>query len=70
VAGLNFTPIDQNLFIYTRDSLIVYDSEKGSAVSSAFKKPAPVAMLLGKSIFNTKENKCYIYEAFNYQFKK
>jgi len=65
VAGLNFTPIDQNLFIYTRDSLIVYDSEKGSAVSTTFKKPAPVAMLLGKSIFNTKENKCYIYEAFN-----
>ncbi len=65
VAGLNFTPIDQNLFIYTRDSLIVYDSERGSAVSSAFKKPAPVAMLLGKSIFNAKEDKCYIYEAFN-----
>jgi len=65
VAGLNFTPVDQNLFIYTRDSLIVYDSERGSAVSTAFKKPAPVAMLLGKSIFNTKEDKCYIYEAFN-----
>jgi len=65
VAGLNFTTVGQKLFIYTRDSLIVYDSEKSNAVSTAFKKRAPVAMLLGKSIFNAREDKCYIYEAFN-----
>lgn len=65
VAGLNFSPVDQKLLIYTRDSLIEYDSENGYAATTAFKKPMPVTMLLGKSIFNTKENKCYVYEAFN-----
>ncbi|WP_183574876.1 kelch repeat-containing protein [Mucilaginibacter sp. X5P1] len=65
VAGLNFTPIDQKLFIFTRDSIIFYDSENGSAIASAFKKPSPVPLLLGKSIFNTRENKCYIYEVYH-----
>jgi two-component SAPR family response regulator len=65
VAGLNFTPIDQKLFIFTRDSILFYDSENGSTVSSAFKKPSPVPLLLGKSIFNTKENKCYVYEVYH-----
>ncbi len=65
VAGLNFTSIDNKLFIFTRDSIIFYDSENGSIVASAFKKQSPVPLLLGKSIFNARENKNYIYEVYH-----
>jgi DNA-binding SARP family transcriptional activator len=65
VAGLNFNTNDQNLFIFKRDSLITFDSELKRATVTAYKNKLPVSMVLGKSIFNAKENKCYIYELFD-----
>jgi len=64
VAGLNFDPNNQQLIIYRRDSLIQFDSEQCYATTIAYKSPLPVPLLLGKSIFNAKQNKCYVYEAY------
>lgn len=65
VAGLNFNPINQNLFIFKRDSLITFDSESKRAIATPYQNKLPVPMVLGKSIFNARENKCYIYELFD-----
>lgn len=65
VAGLNFDAENQQLFIYKRDSLVVYHPDTRSQQVIPFKNPLPVPMLLGKSIFNQRDNKCYVYEAFD-----
>lgn len=65
VAGLNFNTLNQSLFIFKRDSLITFDPELKATTASAYNTPMPVPMVLGKSIFNAKENKCYVYELFD-----
>lgn len=65
VAGLNFNTLDQSLFIFSRDSLITFNSGTEPAVSRAYKNKMPVQMVLGKSIYNPRLNKCYIYELFD-----
>jgi len=65
VAGLNFNPIDQRLFIFTRDSLITFDPASKHAEATAYANKLPVNLVLGKSIVNTRENKCYVYELFD-----
>jgi len=65
VAGLNFNTKDQSLFIFTKDSLITYDARLKRASAQAYKNKLPVPMVLGKSIFNAKENKLYLYELFD-----
>ena len=67
VAGLNFNPLDQNLSILSKDSLITFNAENRDIVARPYKNPMPVNMVLGKNIINTKENKCYIYELFDVQ---
>jgi two-component SAPR family response regulator len=62
VAGLNFDVNQQALFMYKTDSLIIYDAQGGNTTSKAYKNPLPVKLLLGKSIINNKQNKCYVYE--------
>lgn len=65
VAGLNFDPLDQDLFIFTRDSLIQYDPEWKRLSATPYANKLPVPMVLGKSIFNAREDKCYVYELFD-----
>ncbi|HEY4338127.1 MAG TPA: hypothetical protein VGM89_19605 [Puia sp.] len=65
VAGLNFNPADQRLFIFTRDSLITFDPASKRAEAAAYANKLPVNLVLGKSIVNTRENKCYVYELFD-----
>ena len=65
VAGLNFDPLDQRLFIFSRDSLITYDPATGEKSGLPYANPMPVPMVLGKSIFNARQNKCYVYELFD-----
>jgi hypothetical protein len=65
VAGLNFDPRDQDLFIFTKDSLITFDPEGKRASATPYANKLPVPMVLGKSIFNARENKCVIYELFD-----
>jgi two-component SAPR family response regulator len=62
VAGLNFNTVDQTLIIFKSDSLITYDMQHDHILSRPFQNKLPVPLLLGKSIINTKENKCYVYE--------
>ena len=65
VAGLNFNPLDQNLFIFTHDSLITYHPDLRGVTYSAYANPMPVPMVLGKSIVNPQQRKCYVYELFD-----
>lgn len=65
VAGLNFDPAEDELVMYGRDSLVVYHPDNGNVNTLAYKNPMPIPMVLGKSIFNTKEDKVYAYEAYN-----
>jgi len=62
VAGVNFDVNQQALFMYKTDSLIVYNVQGGSTTTKAYKNKLPVKLLLGKSIINNKQNKCYVYE--------
>ncbi|SDE47959.1 Kelch motif-containing protein [Mucilaginibacter pineti] len=62
VAGINFNERDQKLFMFKSDSLILYDVQKDVVSAKTYQNKLPVTMLLGKSIINTKENKCYLYE--------
>jgi len=64
VAGLNFNPNDQQLIIFRQDSLTYYYSDTRRAITTPYKNPLPVPMLLGKSIFNPAQNKLYAYEAY------
>ncbi|MBS1601169.1 MAG: hypothetical protein JST42_00780, partial [Bacteroidetes bacterium] len=64
-AGLNFDPLDQRLFIFAKDSLITYDPATGERSALPYANPMPVPMVLGKSIFNARQNRCYVYELFD-----
>lgn len=65
VAGINYDPIKQHIFIFSKDSLIIFDPRYGNVTARPYSNRLPVPMVLGKSIFNTRENKCYIYELFD-----
>lgn len=65
VAGLNFDAESQQLFIYKHDSLVVYHPDTRSQQVIPYKNQLPVPMLLGKGIFNPREDKCYVYEAYD-----
>lgn len=64
VAGLNFDPNSQQLIIFRKDSLTYYNSDGKRAVTTPYKNPSPVPLLLGKSIFNPAQDKLYAYEAY------
>ncbi|WP_158828596.1 hypothetical protein [Mucilaginibacter lacusdianchii] len=64
VAGLNFYKAGQQLFIYGKDSLTVYQTHNNRQTTFAYKNMLDLPMLLGKSIINEKENKCYVYDAY------
>ena len=64
-AGLNFDPLDQRLFIFSKDSLVTYDPATGEKSALPYANQMPVPMVLGKSIFNARQNKCYVYELFD-----
>lgn len=63
MTGLNFDPVDQRLLIYGKDSLLFFNCINGHIKTRQYQNNLPVEMILGKSIFNSKENKLYVYEA-------
>ncbi|TDX00328.1 hypothetical protein [Dinghuibacter silviterrae] len=65
VAGLNYNPLEQDLFIFTKDSLIRYRPGTQRLSSQTYTNPLPVPLVLGKSIVNIPRNKCYVYELFD-----
>ena len=65
VAGLNFNPQQENLFIFTRDSLITYQPVGNWVGAKAYANPLPVDMVLGKSIYSPKTRRCFVYELFD-----
>ncbi|MEO7213114.1 hypothetical protein [Mucilaginibacter sp.] len=62
VAGLNFDADKQQLFIFKSDSLLTYDLPKERIEIKPFQNRLPMALLLAKSVINTRLNKCYVYE--------
>ena len=64
VVGLNYNEKDQKIFIFKSDSLIQYNVQHDKTFSKAYQNKRPMSLILGKSIVNTKENKCYVYEVY------
>jgi two-component SAPR family response regulator len=64
VVGLNFDEKDQNIFIFKSDSLMLYDIEHDKIFIHAYQNKFTMPLILGKSIVNSKENKCYVYEVY------
>jgi two-component SAPR family response regulator len=62
VVGLNFDVNRQNLFVYKSDSLLTYNVQRDNITARPYKNKLPMPLLLGKSIVNTLQNKCYVYE--------
>lgn len=63
VAGLNFDSNQQSLFIFKLDSVIRYNMQNDQVSGKPYQNKLPVKLLLGKSIVNTIQNKCIVYEA-------
>jgi len=63
-AGLNFSPNNNQIIIFRKDSLTYYSSDNRTATTTPYKTPLTVPLLLGKSIFNPAQNKLYVYEAY------
>jgi two-component SAPR family response regulator len=70
VAGVNFDRSEQRLLMYKKDSLLIYNTQNSTSLTYPYQNPLPVPMLLGKSIYNSRENKCYIYEAYDVSKRK
>jgi len=64
IAGLNFNEKDRNIFIFKSDSLMLYDIEHDKRFIHAYQNKFTMPLILGKSIVNSKENKCYVYEVY------
>jgi two-component SAPR family response regulator len=62
VAGVNFDVNQQVLFMFKKDSLIQYNVQGDNVVNKPYNNKIPMTLLLGKSIVNTRQNKCYVYE--------
>ncbi|MFA6084980.1 MAG: hypothetical protein WC743_11515 [Mucilaginibacter sp.] len=62
VAGLNFDVNQQSLFVFKTDSVIRYNMQTDNVSGKPYQNKLPVKLLLGKSIVNTIQNKCYVYE--------
>ncbi|QHS56381.1 hypothetical protein GWR56_12845 [Mucilaginibacter sp. 14171R-50] len=62
VAGLNFDAERQQLFMFKKDSLISYNVQEDNITSRPYQNKLPLTLLLGKSVINTREGKCYVYE--------
>lgn len=63
VAGINFNPRTQSLFIFKTDSLIHYNLQNENASTKPYLNKLPVKLVLGKSLVNSTLNQCYVYEA-------
>jgi two-component SAPR family response regulator len=64
VVGLNFNEKDKNIFIFKSDSLILYDIQNDKRSSKAYQNKLMVPLILGKSILNSRKDKCYVYEVY------
>jgi DNA-binding SARP family transcriptional activator len=70
VAGVNFDQYAQQLLMYKKDSLLTYNTQSGALAAYPYQNQLPVPLLLGKSIYNQREKKCYVYEAFEMPAQK
>ncbi|MFT4205267.1 MAG: kelch repeat-containing protein [Chitinophagaceae bacterium] len=62
LSGLNFDQTNQRLLIYGKDSILFLNCINGHIQTYMYQNKMPMDMILGKSIFNSKENKLYVYE--------
>ncbi|RFS20064.1 hypothetical protein DVR12_20295 [Chitinophaga silvatica] len=65
IAGLAYIDSTQQILIYQKQKGIIYDLRQGLASEITFQNELPVPMILGKSQYNPRENKIYVYEANN-----
>lgn len=66
-AGFNFNPIDQHLYYFNQDSIIVYNMASGHTYVEKYNNACPINIRLGDSFINTKNNSLVVYETYKTQ---
>ncbi len=64
VAGSNFDTTEDKLYIFNKDSIIIYDLSTGDIAREATVNECPVEIFLGTNFLNYKEKKIYVYEVY------
>lgn len=65
VVGINFDTVTQRFLIYGKDSVLFFNCLNRHVKARSYQNSMPFRMTLGKSVFNYRENKLYVYEARN-----
>ncbi len=65
VAGCNFDPKTDNLYIFNKDSLITYNVRTGNINAEALTQECPVDIFLGTNFLDSNEQRLYVYEVCN-----
>jgi hypothetical protein len=65
-SGVSFDPRRHLFYGYTRDTLLVFNTDSRETTTHVFKSPCPVDINLGMNFLDTKEHKLYSYEVFKY----
>lgn len=65
VAGYNFDPIEENIYIFNKDSLTTYNVRTGNIQAEAFTNKCPVDIFLGTNFLDSEAKKLYVYEVYN-----
>lgn len=65
VAGCNFDPETDNLYVFNKDSLITYNVRTGNVSMEKLNQTCPVDIFLGTNFLDRKEQKLYVYEVCN-----
>lgn len=70
IAGCNFDEKTENLYVFSRDSLIIYNVRTGNTSSIAFPERCPVDIFLGTNFLDSENKKLYVYEVCNEKHEK
>lgn len=65
-AGATYDPQRHLFYGYTRDTLLIYNSDSQATNYHVFQTPCPVDINLGMNFLDKRTNKLYTYEVFKY----
>lgn len=65
-AGASYNPEKHLFYGYTRDTLLIYNTDSRVITPHVFQSPCPVDINLGMNFLDVAHNKLYTYEVFKY----
>lgn len=65
-AGVSFNPHCHQFYGYTRDTLLIYNTDSRETSCLVFSLPCPVDINLGMNFLDTRTDRLYTYEVFKY----